>query len=417
MATKKATKKSSKKVATKPVVKKDTHKKVSKKTTHAKKEVVTHKPSVDKKDKTVEKKKSQVSDKIKTTKDNNWMVATAIMLVIVVILVGAIVFIYMDKDKVTDTPVILNLTNSTEGPVELLIVEDPACVNCQTDVFATQIKENLINDLVIKKYSLETPEGKAFVDELKLKQLPVYLFSKGISKRDDWEGQLSQAFIRVNVQGSEYYMLNPQIVPTKIMIEEPKVMDNAIIIGDKNAPVTIVEFTDFECPFCAIAEGNPELVEQFSVKMPGYVAPMPKVVEEYVENGKVKIVFYNNPIASLHPLARTSHLAALCANEQDKFEEYANNLWAKRSEWSSKATSEDRVAIMKTYAKDLELKEEQFNTCLDTKKYDAQIDEELKLAQEYGVSGTPAFFVGKNFISGAQEYTVFDELIKSELAE
>ena len=209
-------------------------------------------------------------------------------------------------------------------------------------------------------------------------------------------------------------MLNPQFVQNKVMIEEPKTTANAIVYGNANAKLTIYEFSDYECPFCAIAEGNEELVTQFSAQSPGYVAPMPSVYKDYVDAGLVKVVFYNMPLEQLHPQSRIAHLAALCANEQKKWYEFHSTLFEKRSEWINDA---DKSSKYKSYAKDLGLDTAKFDTCLDTKKYNTQIEEELALGTTYGVSGTPAFFIGKNFISGAQEYSTFKAIIDAELAK
>jgi protein-disulfide isomerase len=360
--------------------------------------------------------KTHVSSNVKES-GNNWMFAAIILLLVIAALVGVLgYFIFSgSSDSSTDVPIdIEDPVVVTDGMVELLIVEDPSCINCQVDLFVEQVKVNLIPDLVATKITFDSEEGAAIVSELNVNQVPVYLFGTNIDQRDDWAEQLAGAFVQVEVLGKSYYLLNPQFIPNKVMIEDVVITDSAIVIGDVNAPVTVVEFTDFECPFCGIAEGNPDLVAQFSAQSPGYVPPMPKVIEEYVDAGLVKVVFYNFPIASLHPNSRIVHNAALCANEQGEFEVYSRNVWDSVSEWSSSTV--DRVETLKTYAVDLGLDTEQFNTCLDAKTYDAQIDEELALGQGYGVSGTPAFFVGKAFISGAQDYTVFKDLIDAELA-
>ncbi len=375
-----------------------------------KKAQANKKPEADKK---VQAK--HVSSNVKESPSNPWVVISIALALLILFLVAGIGYMYFnnqDNNPANNTNTTGNENQTMGDSITLLVIEDPSCVSCQVDLFATQIKENLISNLVVQKVSYDTQEGSDILSTLNAKQVPVYLFSKNIDERADWDTELKGAFLTKIISGTTYYMLNPQFVQGKVMIEEPTITENAIVIGDENAPVTLIEFTDYECPYCAIAEGNPELVESFKARDPNYTAPLPEVYKNYVETGKVKIVFYNFPIPSLHPKARETHNAALCANEQDSFKEYSSKLWEDRATWTAES---DRAAQYKQYAKDLGLDETQFSECLDSKKYDSQITEEISLGQSLGVSGTPAFFIGKTFISGAQDYTTFKSIIDAQL--
>ena len=367
--------------------------------------------------KKTEKKPEHVSKKAKETQGNNWKpiaillgaVAILLMLLIVlVLLIGA----GNDKEKEsTDSneqlPPVQSELSST---VNLLIVEDPSCIRCQVDIFAAQVRENLLPGMTIQKISFESDEGQKIISDLDLNQLPTYLFSAEIAQRSDWGSELSGAFIPVSLSGETYYMLRPQFVPEKVMIAAPRITDTAVVIGDRNAPVTVISFSDYECPFCAIAEGNEELVAQFSAQSPGYVPAVPKIIENYVETGLVKMVFYNMPVVSQR--SKIVHNAALCANEQGEWEAYHHKLFNDRSEWFD---ATDRVSVLKSFAVELGLDSAQFDECVDTMKFESQIEEETQLGGSYGVSGTPAFFVNKNFVSGAQPFGVFEALIEAEL--
>lgn len=365
------------------------------------------------------KEAKSVSKTVKSNKEFPWKLVAIILAVVMLILIAVVAAMSLIKngsseEKIENTTSNTIPTTSNTEVIELLIVEDPSCTTCQVDLFADQVKNNLIPTLEVKKISIETAEGKKLLADLSATQVPIYLFQNNIDKRDDWATNLAGAFEKVNVNGKDYYMLNPQFVQNKVMIEEPKTTANAIVYGNANAKLTIYEFSDYECPFCAIAEGNEELVTQFSAQSPGYIPPMPSVYKDYVDAGLVKVVFYNMPLEQLHPQSRIAHLAALCANEQKKWYEFHSTLFEKRSEWINDA---DKSSKYKSYAKDLGLDTAKFDTCLDTKKYNTQIEEELALGTTYGVSGTPAFFIGKNFISGAQEYSTFKAIIDAELAK
>lgn len=415
----------------KPATKKSSAAKAStaKKSTavKAKKKTVTKKTVTKKAPyKKVEKHTQSVSSKVKSDESRSWVVTSIVLAIAIILLVAGIGYVLMNNnsnsnDDNSNSKVNSNLNssasvnsgNSKSSSIQLLILEDPTCTNCNVDTFAQQVKTNLIPQLTVKKVSIQTAEGKKLLSELKLNQVPAYLFSKSIESLKNWSNQLSSAFVPVTASGVSYYMLNPQYVPEKVMITEPKILDSAIVYGNKTAPVTLYEFTDYECPFCAIAEGNADLLAQFRQRSPGYVAPMPQIFKDYIDTGKVKLVFYDMPLEQLHPKVRPAHLAAQCANEQGKWIEFHHKLFADRSDW---AETSDYVAKMKGYAKDLGLNTTQFDSCLDSKKYNYKIEQSLAYGKSLGISGTPAFFVDKNFLSGAQDFKAFKVLIDAKLA-
>jgi protein-disulfide isomerase len=165
--------------------------------------------------------------------------------------------------------------------------------------------------------------------------------------------------------------------------------DKGFVRGAKDAPVTIVEFSDFQCPFCKNAT--------LTVK---------QVVEKY--SGKVKWVFRDFPIANLHPAAPKAHEAARCAAEQGKFWEYHDLLFEK-----SPRQAPDEL---KQYAKDLKLDSASFVQCLDSGKHEAEVNRDIQDGARLGVTGTPTFFINGRQLVGAQPSTAFQKIIDSELA-
>lgn len=420
-AKKNTTKKAAPKAPAKNAAAKTSKKQAVKKAAPAAAKGSSEKKATPKKEseKAAEANRKPVSANAKDDSNNTWMIVSIVLGILVILLVISIGIVYNNANNGADAGLVDETTDTSddvnvpvdENVVSLLIVEDPSCDSCQVDLFATQVRDNLIDGLVYEKVDYESVEGAAIVEALDAKQVPIYLFSSNIEQRDDWV-ELEGAFLPVEFDGNSFYMLNPQFIPAKVLIEAPTVTESAIIIGDVDAPVTVIEFTDYECPFCAIAEGNEELVEQFRGQNPTYTPPIPAVIEEYVESGDVRIVFYNYPIAQLHPQAREVHNAALCANAQGEFEDYSRLIWDNRETWSEESQRKD---ILMGYAEDLSLDMSDFETCVDEATYDSQIDEEMALGQQYGVSGTPAFFIGRTFISGAQDFEVFEAAIESEL--
>ena len=179
--------------------------------------------------------------------------------------------------------------------------------------------------------------------------------------------------------------------------------DNDPIIGNADAPITIIEFSDFQCPFCA----------RF------HTQTLPSILEEYVEQGKVKLVFRDFPIQSIHPNALPASVAAECANEQGKFKEMHDILFEKQNEWNKLETS-NTLSTFSQYASNMQLNQDEFDSCLTSGKYIEEIKNDLNDGREYGVSGTPGFFVGNDQIGyvelkGAQPFDSFKKVIDAQL--
>ena len=158
--------------------------------------------------------------------------------------------------------------------------------------------------------------------------------------------------------------------------------------GPDTAPVTIIEFSDYQCPFCKRAEQS---VEQ--------------VVKVYGD--KIKLVYRDYPLP-MHPNARPASEAAACANAQGKFWEYHKKLFDNQT-----ALEADKL---KAYAKELGMDSAKFDKCFDGKEFKAKIDQDIEAASKVGVTGTPAFFINGRMLSGAQPFEKFKEVIDDELA-
>jgi protein-disulfide isomerase len=162
------------------------------------------------------------------------------------------------------------------------------------------------------------------------------------------------------------------------------------IRGNKNAKVTLVEFSDFQCPYCS--QFNPT-VEQ--------------VRKDYPDT--VRIVFKHYPLTSIHPMAQKAAEAAECAGAQNKFWEMHDKLFTNQTSLS--------LENYKTWAKDLGLNQSKFNTCLDESTTAAKVAADQKYGDSVGVSGTPTSFVNGYAVQGAQGYDVVKAKIDAELAK
>jgi protein-disulfide isomerase len=159
-------------------------------------------------------------------------------------------------------------------------------------------------------------------------------------------------------------------------------------LGAATAPVTIVEFSDFQCPFCQ------------------RVAPTLKKLRE-TYGDKVRIVWKDFPLTSIHPQAFKAAEAAQCAREQGKFWEYHDRLFANQQAL--------QVEALKQYAAQLGLDAGKFDACVDSAKYAERVQAQMQVGTDLGVNSTPAVFVNGRLLSGAQPYETFAQVIDEEL--
>lgn len=157
--------------------------------------------------------------------------------------------------------------------------------------------------------------------------------------------------------------------------------------GPANAPVTVVEFSDFQCPFCGRE-----------------VPVIDKMMKEY--DGKVKLVFRHFPL-DFHPFAAKAAEAGACAADQGKFWELHDKMFANQQKLA--------VDDLKGYAKAVGVDAARFDKCLDSGEKKSLVDADTKAGTEAGVNGTPAFFINGIFINGAQPYEQIKQAVDREL--
>lgn len=174
--------------------------------------------------------------------------------------------------------------------------------------------------------------------------------------------------------------------------------EGAYSIGAADAPVVLVEFTDYQCPFCSRH----------------FLETYPQIKADYVDSGKVRYVFLDFPLTSIHPQAQQAAEAARCAGDQGAYVEMHDMLFARQGEWNGRSDAAD---LFTNYATDLGLDAAGFAECLDSRTHESAVLADLEQGIRLGVDGTPAFFLNGNFLSGAQPYEVFRDTIEALLAE
>ncbi len=178
-------------------------------------------------------------------------------------------------------------------------------------------------------------------------------------------------------------------------------IDDDPIKGDPKAPLTLIEFSDYQCPFC----------RRFHQEV------LPSIESEYISKGKVRYIFRDYPL-QFHQQALPAALAANCAGEQEKYWEMNNFLFENPTKLD--------IASTLSSAKSLGLNYEEFEKCVNEKKYESEIQKDAEDAKKYGVRGTPSFFIGKteegkemtgSYVRGAQPFEAFKARIDKLLSE
>lgn len=201
---------------------------------------------------------------------------------------------------------------------------------------------------------------------------------------------LKQAKIQ---QARQDYMKNLRAQSNvAVLMSVPRVnvgYDPARLKGDPKAPVMIVEFSDYQCPYCHQVEPT-----------------LQAIMHKYGD--KVSLAYRDYPLRNIHDHAEIAAEASRCALDQGKFWDYHDQLF--------KATNLDKEALI-GYAKDAKLDDKQFEACLTSEKYKAQIDKDLDEGRKAGVNGTPVFFINGIVLSGVQAQDSFTHAIDDELSK
>jgi protein-disulfide isomerase len=208
------------------------------------------------------------------------------------------------------------------------------------------------------------------------------------------QGELENAFREAAEQqaGAAATATAQAAVPVDVPLTDAPAM------GDPNAPVTIVEYSDYQCPFCwrHFQETIPQL-------------------QPYIDAGQVRYIFKDLPIRRSHPEAQKAHEAARCAREQGGDEAYwqmHDIIFENQDVWGG---SSSHVEVLKGLASDAGFAERAFNECLDSDRYEDAVSTDLAEGNSFGVTGTPTFFINGQRVVGAQPFSVFERAIAAAL--
>jgi len=300
---------------------------------------------------------------------------------------------------------VVNDSNITAG--ELDVAAKSRLQRIEHDIY--EVKRGVLNDLVEKKLIEEAAKKQGKSVEAYLKEniedkigAPSDDEIKNFyeSRKDQMGGKalkdaapmIKSYMMQTRKMAAEQQLYGGLMTAAnvKIKLEPPRIDveagDNPSI-GPKGAPITIIEFTDYQCPFCSRVR-----------------ATVNQLLDEYKD--KIRYVLRDFPL-SFHQFAKKAHEAAHCAGDQGKYWEYNKELWA-----NQQALSVDKL---KEYAKAIKLDAKKFDKCLDEGKYTKVVEENVEYGASVGAQGTPSFFINGIFISGARPVGDFKTVIDGEL--
>jgi protein-disulfide isomerase len=273
-----------------------------------------------------------------------------------------------------------------------------------------QIKEDAVQDTIDQRLLEKAAKAKGVSVEKLLQQ---EVFSKVAEPSDHevesfYEAQKSRihrsladiepqikAFLRSRKEAqarSDYLQALRAKANIKILLTPPRVqvgIDPARVLGKADAPVTVVEFSDYQCPFCKRA-----------------LPVLKELLAKYPE--KVRLGYRDFPLGSIHPRAEAAAEASRCAGEQGRFWPYHDLLFEHQTKLDD--------ASLQDYARQLGMDAPRFEHCLKSHKYRAAVQQDLEKGKQLGISGTPAFFIDGIPLMGARPLGSFTSIIDQELA-
>lgn len=270
----------------------------------------------------------------------------------------------------------------------------------------SKVLENLVNQTLLEAEAKRKgiPAQKLLEQEVDAK-VPepteaelqaLYIVQKEQLKKsfDELKAQLQQLLKHAKLQQArlDYYKRLREQAGVSILLKKPRVeaaYDPSRLRGNPKAPVVILEFSDFQCPYCQSVQPT-----------------LKNLLAKY--EGRVSLAYRDLPLRDIHPQAERAAEASRCAGEQGKFWEYHDRLF----EHPDKLTQQGLIE----QARSLKLDEKQFDSCLSTGKYKEQIEQDRQLGLSAGITGTPGFIINGDLLTGSLPQDAFEKAVEAALA-
>jgi protein-disulfide isomerase len=261
-----------------------------------------------------------------------------------------------------------------EPAVGAKVINDDACEKCDVSEAIVWLRR-VLPTVSTEKVAYDSAEGKTLIEKFGIKTLPAFIFDGSIANTEFY---VQAKVLFSEKEGSQVLNTQELGLPAGKYLATPEAKEGDAIFGKEDSEAKVFIFSDYQCPYCKV-----------------FYSSLRDIMKEYGD--RVAFNYKHLPLDEIHPQATNASLAAACAQEQGKFWEYSDKLYTSQTEWS--ATKD--VAKFKQYAVALGLKSVDFNKCLDDKKYTEKIETDKQEGADFGITGTPAIFVGDQFSSGA----------------
>ncbi len=273
-------------------------------------------------------------------------------------------------------------------------------IGLDADAFATCYQSNVQDDLVQANVEeaialgVRSTPSFFFNGYLASGAMPYDTFDQIVTwgENDELAAQVEANIRAAYAAQQAQQQQQQQLPPTPAGPVDVPTEDVAFAIGSPDAPVTIVEYTDYQCPFC-----SRHFAQTFL-----------QLKEQYVDTGLVRYVFKDFPLTSIHPQAAAAAEAARCAGEQNGYLEMHDALFANQNQWSGQANP---ATFFIRYAEQIGLEPTPFTECLESGRYQSAVEADLNEGLGFGVRGTPTFFINGHIFVGAQPIEAFEQMI------
>lgn len=279
-----------------------------------------------------------------------------------------------------------------EPKVTLRIVNDETCAECDPSEALLWLRR-IVPTIEAERIDIASEEGKRLADTFGLVTIPAFIFDSTV-KETEFYTQAEPLFHEESVSGQLSFDMNQLGMPIGRYLVAPETGENDIVFGPKDAPVTLLVFSDFQCQYCK-----------------EYHTTYKKLLAEYGD--RIRLVWKHFPLP-IHREATKAAEAAQCAAMQNQFMPYADILFEKQNEWG-KAGGERRFKDYAWRVRGLDARA--FGRCIDEKQSAEKVALDMKLAEDFLIESAPATFINREFVSGAAPYTDLKTLIDAALAK
>ncbi len=278
---------------------------------------------------------------------------------------------------------------------EVLTVSDEekeACPNCDPEEVVKWMKR-FLPTMVVKTVTADSEEGKDMIKKYNLNVVPSLVFSKEVAETGFFQDEAKMLF--KEKEGSYVLDLVGMGAPVGKYISLPTIGEDDPVIGNRDGKVEIVVYSDYQCPFCS-----------------KYFNEVVALAEEYKDD--VALTYKDLPL-EFHPQAMNAALAANCALEQgeEQFWNMSKQLYANQKKWEGTKNKED----FEIYAHMIGLELGKYKECMEEERHADKIKASADEAKGFGVSGTPASFIGEKFVSGVLSKDQLKAVVEDQLAD